>query len=55
MLGSGDVFGSCSYGCQGEWWNADEFTVGAGVCDPVRRIELPGAAELALPAERLGG
>ena len=55
VLGSGDVFGSCSYGCQGEWWNADEFTVGAGVCDPVRRIELPGAAEIALPAERLGG
>ena len=57
VLGGGDVFSSCSYGCEGVWWNADEFTVGAGVCDPVRGIELASAAAdlAALPAERLGG
>jgi len=56
VLGSGDVFGNCSYGCQGEWWNADEFTVGAGVCDDVRRIDLGDRVEIAhaVPAPEIG-
>jgi hypothetical protein len=53
VLGGGDVFSSCSYGCEGVWWKADEFTVGAGVCDPaqVQHIELPSAADVAAVTE----
>ena len=47
VFGSGGL-GSCSYNCTfDQYYNLDEFTVGAGVCDPVRRIELPSAAQVA--------
>ena len=38
--------GNCGFGCENDvYYNIDEFTVGAGVCDPPRReIALPAAA-----------
>ena len=51
VFGSGGL-GSCSYNCTfDQYYNLDEFTVGAGVCDPVRRIELPSAAQVAALSE----
>jgi hypothetical protein len=43
----GSAFGACGYTCNyDQYYNIDEFTVGAGVCDPPRKLE---AASMPLP------
>jgi hypothetical protein len=43
----GSDFGACGYTCNyDQYYNIDEFTVGAGVCDPPRKV---GVASMPVP------
>jgi hypothetical protein len=43
----GSAFGACGYTCNyDQYYNIDEFTVGAGVCDPPRKV---GVASMPVP------
>ena len=50
MLGT--AFGACGYTCNlDQYYNIDEFTVGAGVCEPEEKKKaLPRVAELSATA-----
>lgn len=51
----GSTYGTCGYTCdQDQYYNEDEFTVGAGVCDPRVDIALPSVAAIAAAAPEAG-
>jgi hypothetical protein len=51
----GGALGNCGYVCNlDQYYNEDEFTVGAGVCDDVKLVAARAAAEIA-PPKTAGG